>query len=472
MANHGIYVSEAKSSSSSPVSVATGIPVDVGLSPIQNAENPAPVGLPIVIRNFAEFVERFGYSDDWATYPLCEFAYSHFQIFGMQPAIFINLLDPATHKSAVAAADKDVTAKKVELTETAIDDSGLVVKAAGGNGTAYVKDTDYSVYYNEDRKLVVELLPDSTHYSETSLNIAYNAVTPASINASAVATGIDKIDLCMSKADIIPDLIVATGFSHNASVAAVMAAKAGAVNGMFKAKALIDIDASTVTTIAGAVTAKTTNNFTSPDEIVCWPMVKFGTRKFHLSSLLAGVIAATDVEYGASYVSPSNKLLGGGDALILADGTEVNMSISNANTLNANGIVTALNFMGDLRAWGNYTAAYPDASEVKDTVIPVRRMFDWVNNSLIQTFWSRLDSPMNRRFIDSILDSANIWMNGLTGTGYILGGRVEMLDSENPTENLLNNIVKLHIYMTPTAPAQEIDFVLEYDASYLEEAFT
>ena len=33
-------------------------------------------------------------------------------------------------------------------------------------------------------------------------------------------------------------------------------------------------------------------------------------------------------------------------------------------------------------------------------------------------------------------------------------------------------IVKLHVFMTPPAPAQEIDFTLEYDASYVESALS
>ena len=31
-------------------------------------------------------------------------------------------------------------------------------------------------------------------------------------------------------------------------------------------------------------------------------------------------------------------------------------------------------------------------------------------------------------------------------------------------------IIKIHIYLTPPSPAQEIDFVLEYDASYVAQA--
>jgi len=470
MAKHGVYVGEQDTAVSTPVQVETGIPFVIGLSPIQSAENPATVGVPKLITSFAEFVDAFGYSDDWDTYNLCEFAYSHFKLFGMQPAIFVNLLDPATMKSAVAAADKDVVAKKVELTTTAIDSAALVVKVAGGTGSAYVKDTDYSVYYNADGKLTVELLPDSTHYSETSLNIAYDVVTPASVNAAAVATGMEKIELCMTLLGVIPDLIVAPGFSQSSTVAAVMATKAAGINGMFKAKALIDIDASTVTVYSNVVSNKNTNNFTDVNEIVCWPMLKLGDKKFHFSTQLAGLIAQVDASSGAPYVSPSNNGLKC-DALIVASGSEVVMTLDQANTLNAGGVVTGLNFMGGFVAWGNYTACYPTNTDVKDYFIPVSRMFDWVGNTLIQTFWSSLDVPMTRRMVDSIVDSANIWLNGLTGSGYILGGRAEMLESENPTSNLMAGIVKFHVYITPPSPAQEIDFTLEYDASYLEEAF-
>ena len=46
----------------------------------------------------------------------------------------------------------------------------------------------------------------------------------------------------------------------------------------------------------------------------------------------------------------------------------------------------------------------------------------------------------------------------------------EMLENENPLTNLMAGIIKLHVYMTPPSPAQEIDFVLEYDASYVTSA--
>ena len=172
---------------------------------------------------------------------------------------------------------------------------------------------------------------------------------------------------------------------------------------------------------------------------------------------------------GCPYESPSNKGLQC-DGLCLEDGTEVNLTLAQANYLNGIGVDTALNFMSGWVAWGNYTACYPSNTDVKDYFIPVSRMFGWVGNSLVKTFWSKLDKPMTRRLIDTVLDSANIWLNGLVGMGYLLGARVEMLENENPLTNLMAGIIKLHVYMTPPSPAQEIDFVLEYDASYVTSA--
>lgn len=82
----------------------------------------------------------------------------------------------------------------------------------------------------------------------------------------------------------------------------------------------------------------------------------------------------------------------------------------------------------------------------------------------------KTDSPMNRRLLDNIKDSANNWLAGLVGSEYLLGARVEILDSENPMTDLMAGIVRIHIYMTPPSPAQEIDFVLEYDTDYVQSA--
>ena len=134
------------------------------------------------------------------------------------------------------------------------------------------------------------------------------------------------------------------------------------------------------------------------------------------------------------------------------------------------GVVTALNFLKGWVIWGNYTACYPANTDVKDCFISDGRMFAYVANTLVKTFWSFLDRPMTRRLIDTILDTCNIWLSGLVGSGYLLGARVEMLDEENPLTALLAGQIKLHVYLTPATPAQEITFVLEYDVSAVQTA--
>lgn len=471
MVKHGVFVNEQATSIGAPVVAATGVPFVIGTAPIQGATNPAPVGVPMRITGMNEFRERFGYSDDWDKYSLCEFAFAHFVLYGMQPVIFVNLLNPATNKAPVGAADLNVLNKQVVLPAEAINDALLVVKAAGGAGDAYTKDTDYAVIYT-DAGMVIELLPDGAAYSAASLNISYTKVTPEAILPTVVATGMESIELCATTLGVIPDLIVAPKFSENAAVAAVMAAKAGGINGMFGSKAIIDIPSGVGGAAAyGDVLAyKNSNSLTDENQILCWPKITFGGKTYHYSTHLAALMAVTDANFGAPYVSPSNKTLLA-DGLITGGGAEVNLTLDQANTLNTQGVVTALNFMGGWKAWGNYTACYPAANDVKDTIICISRMFDWVRNTTIQTCWNYVDMPMNRRVIDNIIDMLNIWLNGLTGSGYLLGGRVEMLEDENPPTNLMQGVVKFHVFITPPSPAQEVNFTLEYDINYLTEAF-
>lgn len=472
MAKHGVFVSQKATGVTSPIVAESGIPFVIGAAPVQSAENPAAAGKPVLVTGWNDFVEQFGYSDDWSSYNLCEFAYSHFQLYAMQPAIFCNLLDPATHKSAVAAADKTVADHRIKLPGEAINDAALVVKAAGGAGSAYVKGTDYSAYY-DGGALVIELLSAGACYSAASLSVAYNAVTPASINASAVATGMQSIDLCMAGLGVIPDLIVAPGYSTDTSVAALMATKAAELNGVFECKALIDLPTGTVTSYSGVAAAKASANLVDRNEILCWPKLKLGDKTFFMSTQLAGLMAQVDTDNdGCPYESPSNKNFKM-DGLVLADGTEVILTKAQADVVVNAGVVTALNFLASgWVAWGNYTACYPGNADVKDNLIPVSRMFGWIGNTLVKTFWAKLDKPMNRRLIDTVIDTTNIWLNGLVGQGKLLGGRAEYSSDENPVTDLMAGIIRVHLYLTPPSPAQEIDFVLEYDVNYVTAALS
>ena len=214
MANHGVSVSEQTTSVSTPVVADSGVPFVVGAAPVHSAAAPGAPGLPVLCTSWAEAVEKLGYSEDWGSYPLCEFMYSHFQLFGCQPMIACNVLDIADMKDSEAASDVAVADHKAKLPIAAIDDENLVVKAAGGSGEPYVKDTDYSTYYDGEF-LVIEALPDGGAYDAQQLNVAYNKVTPDAVDDNTVAAGMESIEQCLTVLGIVPDLICAPGHSQS-----------------------------------------------------------------------------------------------------------------------------------------------------------------------------------------------------------------------------------------------------------------
>ena len=481
MARLGIHIHEAATSVQTPKVATVGIPFVVGTAPVQSAAKPAKSNVPVLVTSWDEAVEKLGFSYDWESYTLCEFMYSHLQLFGAQPVIFCNINDPASMKRE-EAADYTVADHRVAVSVDAIADT-IKVSVAEGAGEAATtraleRDTDYSILYDRDDTdtyvCIVELLEDGSAYDAETVSVAYSAADPKTATVADVVDGVAQVDACLTAVGLVPDLVAAPGWSHNTVVAAVMATKAAAINGLFKGKAVIDADSGEDGVIEYSQLSgyKNKNNFVDVDQIICWPMVQLGDYRFHLSTQLCGLMATVDAgNRGIPYESPSNKNLKM-DACVLKDGTPVNLTWNQVDLIAGSwGVVTAVNFLDS--GWvakGNYTACYPGNTDVKDQFIPVSRMFDFIGNTLIRTFWSKLDKPMTPALRDSILQTCNIWLGGLTGGGYLYGARAEMLAEENPLTSLLDGIITLHIYNAPPVPAQEIDFILEYDVSYMETA--
>lgn len=484
MAILGVRVFENATSISTPNVAKVSIPFVVGTAPVQSAARPARSFVPVLATSWDEAVEKLGFSYDWKTYTLCEFMYSHFQLYGCQPAIFCNILDLEEMSQEKAAQDYPVVRHRVELPIAALAGSIKVSVVVATGDTSETKllvvDEDYSVFYDRDDTdtyvCVVELLESGAAYDVATLNISYSAATPEMVTIADVVEGIAQVDAALTVVGVVPDLICAPGWSHETAVAAVMATKAAAISGLFRGKALIDCDSGTdgVREYSELSGYKNQNNFVDVDQILCWPMVRLGDYTFHLSTQLAGLMAQVDAgNRGVPYESPSNKNLKM-DACVLEDGTEVNLTWPQVEMVAGDwGVVTAVNFLDS--GWvakGNYTACYPGNTDVKDQFIPVSRMFDFIGNTLIRTFWPRQDKPMTQTLRDAILQTCNIWLSGLCGSGYLYGARATMLAEENPLTSLLAGHITLHIYHAPPVPAQRIDFILEYDVSYLEAAMT
>lgn len=486
---HRISTSEVPTALLSPVTGEAGLTVAFGTSPI-NMGDIANVNEPVLAYTYAEAVQKIGFvparrvggTDEKPVkifdYTLSEVIDSHFSKFNVAPLILVNVLNPATHKTTVA--DEAVTL---------VDGAGNVLNAGAVLSTVVVKNvevvavigTDYILTFTEAGLLQVNAVAGGALAAVSDIKVSYDYLDPTKVLAADIVGGIEPLtfkpkglellDQVFPRFRLVPGSVIAPGYSSDNAVSSVLKSKVKNINSVFRAEAIVDIDTATVIDYTKVPEAKENAGLSDTALIVAWPKVALSGTQYHLSTQLAALMHLVDSENGdVPYVSPSNKNLSA-DSTVLKDGTEVWLGVPQAEYLNGNGIVTALNFIGGWKAWGNETSAYPATSDVKERFIPVRRMFNWVGNTLVTTFWSRLDYPLNKRQVETIQDSANDWLNSLVAQGYLLGGRVEFLRAENPDTGILDGKSVFHVYLAAPTPNGDIEFKLEYDTSYLQTLF-
>ena len=479
---HGVYKQEVPTSLISPVRTESGLPVIVGTAPIHLASDEealSNVNKPQLIYNYNEAVSLFGFSRDWEKYTLCEFIYSQFALFAMSPCVLINVLDPSKHKETVSPRDFTLSDEEANLGQDVILANGVTFD----DTATYTAGEDYSLGYDDEGNAILTVIKGGKLASASKVKVGFTRLKPDMITSDDIIGGVDAntgsytgfelVNRVFPKFRLVPGLLGSPKWSEKPEVAAVMRAKAENINGLFTCMSVVDIpsDNAGADRYTEAPEWKNQNNYMGTHEIVCWPKVKLGDDVFHLSTQLIGLMNKTDSgNEDTPYESPSNKLLQM-NSCVNASGKEIDLGLEEANYLNGQGIVTALNWIGGWRAWGNRTAAYPANTDVKDCFIPVRRMFDWIGNEFILTFWQKVDAPMTPRLIRTIINSYNVRLNGLSAREYILGGRIEFLTPENPTTDLLDGILRFHIYISPPPPAEQIVGILEYDPSYISVLF-
>lgn len=409
---HGVYVSEKATGIVTPVNVDSALPVIVGAAPVQNlaAGSVAPVNDPKLIYTMEEFVKTFGApaeGENSADYPLYQAAEIYLTRYSVAPLVAINVFDSKKHVSDDGAPDPS----KVTATEI-----------IGGVAPNTLKRTGLA--------LVHEVFP---------------------------------------RFRLTPGLILAPGYSSEPSVAVAIGATCASVSGCFRAMGIIDCP-DDLENYTLAPNWLNDNNLTDPNLICVFGNLLYNGATEPGSVHLAGVIAKRDAENDdVPFWSPSNyRILA---EATLHKGEELHLNMEEAAYLNGNGIVTGLNMIGGLVAWGDQTACYPGLTDVKDSSIPIRRMFGWIGNTLILSAWQFVSSPIRRRMIETVQDTFNVWLNGLAAREYILGGRVAFEEADNPITDQMDGKVRFHVYVTPPQAAREIDFILEYDPEYLQTLF-
>lgn len=341
---------------------------------------------------------------------------------------------------------------------------------------------DFDVLYDVDAEVcLIELLEDGAAYDAKSLAIGYDQVTPDSVTKKHIIGGKDAVTRAVSGFEVLeyvyhmvglaPDLLLCPKWSRDPEVALVMAAKAAEINCVFRGFALADIDSDVVRNYEDLEAYKAEKGLNVKKLINCWPMDKYGGKQYDLSVALAGTMAVTDMAEGnIPCASPSNrKVLA--DAACLADGTEIMLNVNEASRINHLGAVTILTkFIEGNTIYGDKTACWPEESDPQNGDIAGGRMFAFICNNLVVKAWNKVDKRLTRRLIQSVVDEINLWLNGLAADEKILGGRVEFLAAENPTEDIARGLIRYHVYLGTAPTGRSIEFIVEQDLSYLDDA--
>lgn len=324
--------------------------------------------------------------------------------------------------------------------------------------------------------------------ADATLHVAYDYADVSRVTSADIIGGIDRdgnslgwelVDSVFPLFRVVPGSLLCPKYGEDPAVAVVMAAKAQNINGLFNAIAMVDIPCdgpNGVTNYTEVAAYKQNNNLSDSQLLVCWPKVKLGTMVFGLATHITGLMSQTDyANEGIPYESASNKNLSiTSIGYPKADGgwEELSLGIEKVNSLNGEGIFSALNWDGGLRSWGGRMSCYPFNTDPKDCQEPIRRMFNWYRNTFILTYFQKVDAPLTRRFIQTILKSEQIRLDGYTAREILLGGSISFDETENPLTDLIDGIVRFHIRFTPPPPARDIEAAFEFDVDNLSVLFS
>ena len=482
---HGVYTREQATSMSAATNSTAGLQVVFGTAPIYQLADLTGVTAPRLCSSYAEAAAALGYDTNFEAFTLNQSIKASFELFGVAPIVLVNVLDPnkAQHVTNVSKPTEQTVTGGSFVISAEQEPVPYVLRAtltvsAQTSGDPLVAGTDYTVEYDEDG-LATVTLTSATAKTLVKVYVTYKAIKltagKTTVTAAEITTAIsDKLREVYPRFGMTPGLLLAPGYSKDPNVAAVMQGACENINGVYSCECILDVDCGTsgAQTYDAVKQVKESKGLTSPHAYAYWPMAQVGNYRLSLSAIMGALTAATDAANGdVPSLSPSNKSLPGVTGLCLEDGTEVILDQAQANVVNSAGIGTVLNLNG-FKAWGNNTCAYPSTTDPKDRWIAVRRFFTWRSNSLIQTYFERVDSPANYRMIEAIVDAENVNGNAYVAAGACAAYQCEFRSDENPTTQILDGTIKFHLTLAPYNPAECIEFTLEFDPTAIASALT
>jgi phage tail sheath protein FI len=480
---HGVYILESPTPLQVPVPVDSALPVAVGVAPVHKLENPAAaVNNPSLSFSYGEGAADMGYSDDWKKFPLSEVLYSQMRVHAISPLVLINVWNPIPTAQEVAVTDLPVINGIATINDAMAMISGVRVHNVDVGSPDYVRNKDYSLKYDGDKLLITIIKDEDIPLGTTTMSVTYKQASVDAITKADIAGGIDQETNKRTGMELITEVFLAfrkiTGFilaprwSHDPEIYALMCSKAKNLGYGFTCIALADLPTTgQYANYRKLPEWKNNNSYVDIYSFLTWPCVAIGDRVFHGSTRMAAMYGEVDNRNGGlPYEQASNKTLSM-TSMCDEDGNVIPMlSEEQANYLNENGIGTFINFDG-WRAWGVETAAYPGNTDIKDFERGVRRMFSYVENVVNRTMRQNVDRPITRLLIDSVLLTANEYLNTLKSRNAIIGGFVEFLRADNNNQSIMSGQLLFATHLTPPNAAKALTYKFIYDPDLLDGLF-
>lgn len=327
----------------------------------------------------------------------------------------------------------------------------------GGGGTIVVNNV-----FNPDVHKSATNQPDPTKVTTAELT---GTIT------NDQATGLKGAYECYNKFGYFPKLIL----SANSSLA-VVRSEMDVVANKLGALAICDLPAGL--TKQQAVEARGATgiaNTASARVVLCYPHVEVedkvtsGTMLDPLSSRIAGLIIATDLEQGYHH-SFSNREMKGVVGLEVPINFYPTDTQNDTNFLNEAGIVTAMrSFATGFRSFGNRSAAFPTSSHVEN-FIHARRILDMTHEAIVfflMNYVDRLGTPQN---VEAAEEGVNAYLRAKIGDGVFYGATFRFDRAKNTPEQIADGHFHYTLECHPTSVMERITTHSYVDTKFIANA--
>ena len=456
-----------------------GAIVYVGTAPVHNVEGGANnVNKPIVVNNIAEARKYFGYSDEWDKYTLCEAMHVHLENKGVGPLVFINVLNPATHKASESGTVSK-TPENGRVTIPAAQDIILDSVVVKSGNTAKIKGTDYAIAYNVEKKTITISELTAGALGTSALTITYNTIDASAVTTADVIgasdglglnTGIFAIKNVYQLTGYIPAYLAAPGFSSVPAVHAAMYQNSVKVNGHWDVYMFVDlpiVNGETPLTLDTAKTYKNGNGYTKENETVFFPLAQGTDGKiYHLSVLAAAnfqeLLLAQD---GIPYKTASNTdcslienlYLGASNTGRIYDDSIIN------EKLNKNGIASAAYVGGRWAIWGCHSADYDQENGDQINVAETNRMMlYYISNDFQHRRTPDVDKPMTANDLQTIIAEEQTRVDALLNIGALTRGVVTLNADAQAKSDIMNGDYSFLFDITTTPLAKSLTAIVNW----------